>query len=301
MPTDRQMKLFKKAFASKQAFMPLTDQAMAAQGAPAGAPPMDPAMMAQGGAPMPPPGAPMPPQGGIPPIDPATGMPIDPATGMPIDPNTGMPMDPAMMVQGGMPPAGAPMPPVDPNTGMPMDPAMMQQGGASMPPQGPIQTGDLAIDMLLEMGAMIVDPNGQPVPPEAIAQIVAEINAQGGGQQGGAAMGNEEVMTTLGQMDKTIALLLDKVDALRDIVDSVLPEKEPKSKDVEESVNDMDAELEAYLAEQAAQGSMPQEVPVEGAPIEVAPAAGISHGVPAGIDPAQLQQLGLIQAMQQGA
>ena len=129
---------------------------------------------------------------------------------------------------------------------------------------------------------------------------LAEINAQGGGQQGGAAMGNEEVMTTLGQMDKTMALLLDKVDALRDIVDSVLPEKEPKSKDVEESVNDMDAELEAYLAEQAAQGAMPQEVPVEGVPMDAVQAPAPQE-VPAGIDPAQLQQLGLIQAMRQGA
>lgn len=284
MPTNRQNKLFKQAFASKKAFMPLTDQAMAAQGAPmppAGAP-MDPAMMAQGGAPMPPPGAPMPPQGGMPPVDPATGMPIDPATGMPIDPATGMPIDPAMMAQGGMPPAGAPM-----------DPAMAAQGGAPMPPQGPIQTGDLAIDMLLEMGAMIVDPNGQPVPPEAIAQVVAEINAQTGGQAqpGGASMSNEEIMTTLGQMDKTMALLLDKVDALRDIVDSAMPKKEKTPEDIDKEVAGMDDELAAFLAEQAAQGTQ-QEPPMEAVPVE-APAM-----VPAGIDPAQAQQLGLIQAMQ---
>ena len=281
MPTDRQLRLFKQAFASKQAFMPLTDQAMAAQGAP-----MDPAMAAQGGMPMDPAmmaqgGAPMPPQGGMPPVDPATGMPIDPATGMPIDPNTGMPMDPAMMAQGGMPPAGAPM-----------DPSTVVQGGAPMPPQGPVQTGDLAIDMLLEMGAMIVDPNGQPVPPEAIAQIVAEINAQTGGQpQGGAPMGNEEVMTTLGQMDKTIALLLDKVDALRDIVDSAMPKKEKTTEDIDKEVSGMDDELAAFLAEQAAQGA-PQEPPIEPAPAETPVVA------PAGIDPAQAQQLGLIQAMQ---
>ena len=282
MPTDRQKKLFKQAFASKKAFMPLTDQAMAAQGAPmppqggAPIPPMDPTMMAQGGAQMPPPGS-------MPPVDPATGLPIDPATGMPIDPNTGMPMDPAMAAQGGMPPAGAPM-----------DPAMVAQGGAPMPPQGPIQTGDLAIDMLLEMGAMIVDPNGQPVPPEAIAQIVAEINAQTGGQpQGGTAMGNEEVMVTLGQMDKTIALLLDKVDALRDIVDSVVPKKEKSEKEIEQDVNDMDAELAAYLNEQAAQGAQ-QEPPVEEMPVE----AALPMAVPAGIDPAQAQQLSLMQAMQ---
>ena len=146
MPSDRQLRLFEKAL-NKKAFMPLTDQAMAAQCAPAGAPPMDPAMM--GGAPVPPP----------------------PGTMPPVDPNTGMPMDPAMMGA----PAGAPpmMPPVDPNTGMPMDPAMM---GAPAP-AAPVATGDMAIDMLLQMGAMIVDPSGQPVPPETIAQLVAEINA----------------------------------------------------------------------------------------------------------------------------
>lgn len=95
--------------------------------------------------------------GGMPPIDPATGIPIDPMTGMPIDPammgGAGgmppMPMDPSMMGGGGggaMPPGADPaamggmpmdpaamggMPPVDPATGMPMDPAMM--GG--MPPE----------------------------------------------------------------------------------------------------------------------------------------------------------------------
>ena len=215
MPTNRQNKLFKQAFASKKAFMPLTDQAMAAQGAP-------------------------------------------------------------------MPPAGAPM-----------DPTMMTQGGAPMPPQGPIQTGDLAIDMLLEMGAMIVDPNGQPVPPEAIAQVVAEINAQTGGQAhpGGAPMGNEEILTTLGQMDKTMALLLDKVDALRDIVDTIMPKKEKTTEDIDKEVAGMDDELAVFLAEQAAQGAQ-QEPPMEAVPVET------PVMMPAGIDPAQAQQLGLIQAMQ---
>ena len=279
MPTDRQMRLFKRAF------MPLTDQASAAQGAPMPPPggmPMDPAMM--GGAPA---GA-MPPPGAMPPVDPATGMPMDPAMMggapmPPVDPATGMPMDPAMM---GGTPAGAP----------PMDPAMM--GGA--PAGAPVQTGDLAIDMLLQMGAMIVDPNGQPVPPEIISQIVAEINNQTGG---GAQPGQEnEVMTTLSQMDKTMALLLDKVDALRDIVDSVMPERSGDKKSAEEGADEMDAELADFLAAQAAQGAqpMPAEAPVpEEAPMvePMPPEAAVPMG---GVSPEQMQQLGLIQAMQQG-
>ena len=104
-------KLLRQARANlqKEAFAPLTPEAMAAQqqpppgGPPGGAPPMDPAMM-----------------GGMPPMDPAMG-------GMP-------PMDPAMM--GGAPPMDPAMmggaPPMDPAMGgaPPMDPAAM--GG--MPP-----------------------------------------------------------------------------------------------------------------------------------------------------------------------
>lgn len=282
--------------------MPLTDQAMAAQGAPAGmpagAPPMDPAMM---GAPA---GAPMPPQGGMLPVDPATGMPIDPATGMPMDPNM-------MAAQGGMPP-------VDPATGMPMDPAMMgaPAGAPPMDPamaaQGgmPPSTGDMAIDMLLQMGAIIMDPSGQPVPPEAIAQLVAEINAQTGGQgitgaQGAQGAGMDEVMATVSQTDKTVAILLDKVDALRDIVDSLMPKKNKTSEDIEKDVNGMDDELAAFLAEQAAQGAGPvsEQVPAQYTPEEeayLAQQAMAQQAPVAGIDPAQAQQLGLIQAMQQG-
>ena len=292
MPTDRQKKLFKQAFESKKAFMPLTDQAMAAQGAPAGvpvgAPPMDPTMMGTQA------GAPMPPQGGMPPVDPATGMPIDPATGMP--------MDPTMMGAQGAP-AGAP--PMDPSMmGAPADPAMAGQGG--MPPS----TGDMAIDMLLQMGAIIMDPSGQPVPPEAIAQLVAEINAQTGGQgipgaQGDQGAGMDEVMATVAQTDKTVAMLLDKVDALRDIVDSLMPKKNKTSDDLEKDVKGMDDELAAFLAEQAAQGAepMPEQVPVQLTPEEEAYLAqqSMAQQAPvAGIDPAQAQQLGLIQAMQQG-
>ena len=272
--------------------MPLTDQAMAAQGAPAGvpvgAPPMDPTMMGTQA------GAPMPPQGGMPPVDPATGMPIDPATGMP--------MDPTMMGAQGAP-AGAP--PMDPSMmGAPADPAMAGQGG--MPPS----TGDMAIDMLLQMGAIIMDPSGQPVPPEAIAQLVAEINAQTGGQgipgaQGDQGAGMDEVMATVAQTDKTVAMLLDKVDALRDIVDSLMPKKNKTSDDLEKDVKGMDDELAAFLAEQAAQGAepMPEQVPVQLTPEEEAYLAqqSMAQQAPvAGIDPAQAQQLGLIQAMQQG-
>lgn len=271
MPTDRQMRLFKRAF------MPLTDQASAAQGAPMPPPggmPMDPAMM--GGAPVPP-GA-MPPPGAVPPVDPATGM----------------PMDPAMM-------GGTPMPPVDPATGMPMDPAMMGGAPTGEPPAGgaPVQTGDLAIDMLLQMGAMIVDPNGQPVPPEIISQIVAEINSQTGG--GAHPDRDNEVMTTLSQMDKTMALLLDKVDAIRDIVDSVMPDRSGDKKSAEADANEMDAELADFLAAQAAQGAQPmpaESLVHEGAPTVVVPQeAAMPMG---GVSPEQMQQLGLIQAMQQG-
>lgn len=276
---ERQLRMIKKAF------MPLTDQAMAAQGAP---------MPPQGGAPMPPPGAaPMPTQGGMPPVD--------PATGMPIDPNTGMPMDPNMMAQGGMPPQGAPMPPVDPNTGMPMDPNMMAQGG--MPPQGgaPVATGDMVIDMLLEMGAMIVDPSGQPVPPEMLAQLVQEMNAQTGGMvQGGAPQqdpNTDAVLETCSQMDKTMSVLLDKVDSMRSLIDILVSAKEGSKGSSEKGgeqggdPNAIDPELLAYLEEQAMAGAGAPP-PVEQVPVEAMPQGAI--------DPQQAQQLGLIQAMQGG-
>ena len=302
--------------------MPLTDQAMAAQGAP---------MPPQGGAPMPPPGAaPMPPaggapmsppQGGMPPVDPATGMPIDPATGMPIDPNTGMPMDPNMMAQGGMPPQGAPMPPVDPNTGMPMDPNMMAQGGmppqgAPMPPQGgaPVSTGDMVIDMLLEMGAMIVDPNGQPVPPEMIAQMVQEMNAQTGGMppQGGTPEGapasdpnGDAALETLAQLDKNVSVMLDKLDSIRAIVDALrgAGENVEGKKSEGGNPNEMDPELMAFLEEQAMANQASEEMPMDpnmmpqdGAPMD--PNMPPPEGMP--IDPQQAEQIGLMQAMQAG-
>ena len=256
--------------------MPLTDQAMAAQGAPMppqGGAPMDPAMMGgmpPQGAPMPPPGgAPMPPQGGMPPVDPNTGMPIDPNTGMPIDPNA---------MAGGMPSQGAPMPP--------------PQGGA------PISTGDMVIDMLLEMGAMIVDPSGQPVPPEMIAQMVQEMNAQTGGQppQEGGQPGapqdpnGDAVLETMAQLDKNVSVMLDKLDSIRAIVDDLRgagENIEGKSSDKGDP-NEIDPELAAFLAEQAAANQAPEEpMPTEGMP----PEAGA-------IDPQQAEQLGLMQAMQ---
>lgn len=262
--------------------MPLTDQAMAAQGAPmlpTGGAPMDPAMM--GG--MPPQGAPMPPQGGMPPVDPATGIPIDPNTGMPIDPNTGMP--------------------IDPNTGMPMDPNAMAGGmppqGAPMSPQGgaPVSTGDMVIDMLLEMGAMIVDPSGQPVPPEMIAQMVQEMNAQTGGMptQGGAPQdpNGDAVLETMAQLDKNVSVMLDKLDSIRAIVDDLRgagENVEGKSSEGGKS-NEIDPELLAFLEEQAMANQQPamEQVPVEAVPAE---------GMP--IDPQQAQQLGLMQSMQMG-
>lgn len=84
------------------------------------------------------------------------------------------PMDPSM---GGMPPQGQP----------PMDPSMggMPPQGAPMPPQG--GTGDPVLDQLLAMGFQPdqqgnwYDPNGQPVPPEALEQIAQQIMAQMGG------------------------------------------------------------------------------------------------------------------------
>ena len=204
-------------------------------------------------------------------------MPIDPNTGMPIDPNTGMPIDPNAMA-GGMPSQGAPMPP--------------PQGGA------PISTGDMVIDMLLEMGAMIVDPSGQPVPPEMIAQMVQEMNAQTGGQppQEGGQPGapqdpnGDAVLETMAQLDKNVSVMLDKLDSIRAIVDDLRgagENIEGKSSDKGDP-NEIDPELAAFLAEQAAANQAPEEpMPTEGMP----PEAGA-------IDPQQAEQLGLMQAMQ---
>lgn len=263
---DRQMRLIKRAF------MPLTDPAMAAQG---GMPP-------QGGAAMPPPG----------------GMP-------PVDPNTGAPMDPAMA-------GGAPMPPVDPNTGMPMDPsmmggdpAMMAQNG--MPPQGgmpPTSTGDPVIDTLLGMGAMILDPNGQPVPPEMIAQMVQEINAQGGMPPQGEVPQDpnaDATMETMAQLDKNVSVLIDKVDSIRALIDDLRGAGENAGESAGDTAqttggdpNEIDPELMAFLEEQAAANQGPSEgmmVDASGQPIP--PEVG-------GIDPNQAQQLSLMQAMQTG-
>ena len=282
---DRQLRMIKKAF------MPLTDQAMAAQGAP---------MPPQGGAPMPPPGA-MPPAGApMPPVDPNTGMPMDPnmmaAQGTPMPPQGGMPpVDPAT----GMP--------IDPNTGMPMDPNMMAAQGAPMPPQGgaPVSTGDMVIDMLLEMGAMIVDPTGQPVPPELIAQMVQEMNAQTGGMsQGGAPEGapagdpnGDAVLETMAQVDKNISVLLDKVDSIRNLIDSERGEGSNKDNKEESSSNEIDPELLAYLEEQAAMNAgAPEDISQEGSPMP--PQGAIPMQDPyAGIDPQQAEQLSLMQAM----
>ena len=91
------LRLAKEAL-DKEAFTPLTPEAMAAANGPP--PPMDPSMM-----------------GGAPPMDPSMMGGMPPQGGMPMDPSMmgGMPMDPSMM-------GGAP----------PMDPSMM--GGA--PPAG---------------------------------------------------------------------------------------------------------------------------------------------------------------------
>ena len=146
--------------------------------------------------------------GGMPPVDPATGMPIDPNTGMPIDPNTGMPMDPAAM--GGMPPmdpaAMGGMPPMDPAAmgGMPpMDPAMM---GGMPPPAGNITMSVPELLQLIEVikggggGAAPADPlsgEGAPEDPSAkpkktsgTAAINEKLDALLGalGMAGGGAM-----------------------------------------------------------------------------------------------------------------
>ena len=111
---DRNLLRLAKEALEKEAFAPLTPEAMAAaQGPPppmppqgGGMPPMDPSMM--GG---------MPPQGGMPPMDPS----MMGGGGMP-------PMDPSMM--GGMPSQGG-MPPMDPSMmgGMPPPPPGGDMGG----------------------------------------------------------------------------------------------------------------------------------------------------------------------------
>ena len=169
-----------------------------------------------------------------------------------------------------------------------------------MPPQGgePVSTGDMVIDMLLEMGAMIVDPSGQPVPHEMIAQMVQEMNAQTGGipSQGGAPQdpNGDAVLETMAQLDKNVSVMLDKLDSIRAIVDDLRGAGENvEGKPAEGgNPNDIDPELLAFLEEQAManqQPAVPEQVPVEPAP---------AGGVP--IDPQQAQQLGLMQVMQAG-
>jgi len=83
----------------------------------------------------------------------------------PMDPNTGMPMDPSMM--GGVPP-------MDPNTGMPMDPSMM--GGA--PPQGgamPPEMIDQFLGVMEEIAAAVEELGGQV---EAIVGAVEELGGK---------------------------------------------------------------------------------------------------------------------------
>lgn len=235
----------------KRAFMPLTPQAQEAAAAP-----MDPnAMPSQDPNAMPPQGA-------------------------PIDPNM-------------MPPQGAPM---DPSMqGAPMDPN-------AMPPQGaPVSTGDPVIDMIMQMGAVIVDGStGQPIPPEIIAQIAQEIQTQ----MGGAAAGtppmdpnvpptpNPEIgamQETLAQMDKTISTVLDKIDSLRNVVDSMVASKE-QSSNAEKDADQMDAEVAAVLAELA------QREAVAAPPPEQMPPAPEAQGQ---LTPEQIQQLQLLEAMGQ--
>lgn len=271
---NRQMKLIKRAF------MPLTDQAMAAQ--------------------------PASPQGGMPPVDPATGMPMDPsmmppAGGMPmgpsmmptpggmppVDPATGMPMDPSMM-----PPPGG-MPPVDPATGMPMDPAMMSPAGAAQ------QTGDPVLDTLISMGVMLMDPStGQPIPPEMLSQLVQEIGAQGGMTP--TDPNQDAVMETLVQMEKDLAILTDKVDSMRAIMDGMRSTDQDTKGTAAEDTDAMDAELREFLQEQALAGIQQPAPEMLGAPsvqqtLPAAPTPG--YGSP--LDPQQMQQLSLMEAMHQ--
>lgn len=258
--------------------MPLTDQAMAAQAAPMppqGGAPMGPAMMGA---------APMPPQGGMPPVDPATGM----------------PMDPTMMGAAPVPPQGG-MPPVDPATGMPMDPAMA--GASTVPPQGgmpPASTGDMVIDMLLSMGAMVVDPNGQPVPPEILSQLVSEMNAQTGGMTMGGATpradpNSDVLLETMSQMEKGISILTDKLDSLRAVVDDMRALAKAKDQESSAEVDAMDKELQALLAEQAMAGQQNAPTQDTSTPEQAPLYQPLSRPT---LSPEQLQQLGAMGAIQ---
>lgn len=80
------------------------------------------------------------------------------------------PMDPAMA--GAAPvPAGAPMPPA------PM-------GGAPMPAGGAWMQDQMFMDFLMQSGFQfdqmgnVIDPNGQPMPPELMEQLYAEFQNQ---------------------------------------------------------------------------------------------------------------------------
>ena len=225
--------------AQQTAVQPPEDPAMMG-GAPAGAPPMDPAM-AQGGAPMDPAAMGGMPPGAMPPPAPAgqpgawmqdpTFMQFLQQMGVQVQPDgtavgpDGQPVPSEMMDQiyaqfqqemaaaqgGGMPPGGAPM-----------DPAAM--GG--MPPEG-------------------VPPEGE-MPPEAPAELPEEVLNQVAGvvQQVVDATVEEKISA----LDKKLTAFTDKIDAIKMLLDDILVDNAKADKTEAEEGAAIDDEIERDLA-----------------------------------------------------
>jgi hypothetical protein len=108
---DKNLLKLAKESLRKEAYVPMTPEALAAAQQPPPAPPGGDPNAGAGAPPMDP--------NAMPPVDPNTGAPMDPNAMPPVDPNTGAPMDP-----NAMPPTDPnAMPPQDPNAAPPQDPA----------------------------------------------------------------------------------------------------------------------------------------------------------------------------------
>lgn len=221
-------------------------------------------------------------------------------------PPQGAPMDPAMA--GGMPPqGGAPMDPAMMGGQPPMDPAAMggmpPQGGAGLPPE--IMQDQEFLMFLQSIGiqldpasGMAMDPNGQPVPPEAIMQIYQEFNmqrqqmaAQGGAPGGemppdaaggmppeGGAAPQDDMLNQLAsvvfdaidsrlqeytsELEKKFGILTDKMEALLKSVDALTDTTDRRSEEDKKSEERLQEDLDADL--------MPtDEAPVEPQPFPI--------------------------------
>lgn len=223
--------------------------------------------------------------------------------------------DPAMQAMQA-PPQG--QPPMDPSMmppqGAPMDPSMMGQppmGGAPMPPQG--GTGDPVLDQLMAIGftfdqqGNVYDPNGQPVPPEALNQLAQQIMAQMGGQppmdpsmtpppgapmdpsMGGqppmdpnmapppeadpmammADMINTILDERMSNLDKRIAAITDKLDTVRSLLEDILENKDKKESGA--MADETDKEIQQMLATSQQEQVPPPQMMAPAAPEQAAP------------------------------